>query len=290
MLDTLAPASFESEKSAHDWASTASAPNAFFAGLTGISIADLSTQEEGSSCPTVTETGSSKTYQGGCTTPKGKVWFGTATSSGSMFTGGGTIAYDSFGYTDMEACKDDMKPTKAAYHGKVTMGGASGSVSFTVNIKLEVSGPNDDTCSNEDETIAIDYAGSSKDGTEDVDKDGDPDADTWNGSGRMGSTLRGVADVTTTNELINDVVCQDEAVSGTTAISANGNTLLITYDGAADCEKDSTVQWSLNGTPKGELKGIRCSVGQHGDPGALLLLAFALLLLRMRTGSTHSRR
>jgi hypothetical protein len=253
-----------------------------FAGLAGISIADVSTQEEGSSCPKVTETGSSKTYVGGCTSPQGKAWFGTATSAGSMFTGGGTITYDGFGYTDLEECKRAMKPTKATYDGRVTMGGASGSFTFGVNLKLEASGPNEDTCANEEETVAIDYAGSSTEGTEDTDMDDNPDADTWNGSGRMGSTLRGVADVRTTDEVVNDTVCKNEAASGTTTILASGNTVLITYDGATDCQQEGTVKWSYNGAVQGTLEGIHCAVGQRGEVGITLLVAFALLVLCVR--------
>ena len=80
-------------------------------------------------------------------------------------------------------------------------------------------------------------------------------------------------------------VCQDEALSGQTSITGL-RAVEIRYDGATDCDAESTVTWSLDGVVQaGELTGVECSAtpGRRGSWVTLLVLGVvALVLVRRR--------
>ncbi|QRK04310.1 hypothetical protein JQX13_29050 [Archangium violaceum] len=87
-------------------------------------------------------------------------------------------------------------------------------------------------------------------------------------------------------EVVNNAVCDSEALSGSTTIRSGGHTALIQYDGATDCEDASTVRWSLDGKAMAEMEGVRCSVtsGPAFSAWSVALLG-ALRLMRR-----HARR
>jgi hypothetical protein len=116
----------------------------------------------------------------------------------------------------------------------------------------------------------------------------------WNGSGTvtrdMNVTPRGTVDVTTTDEVIDNDVCAGQPVSGNTTIHNQADeTAIITYDGAVDCDDEHAASYSLDGTPKGKLTGISCSLarglGERRGAWSLtltILLGLAVRRRRMR--------
>jgi hypothetical protein len=275
-IDELTPATLTDDPaSATEWAQMASAPNAYAFGSALVSAADLAIQL-GATCPTLTEESGTKTYEGGCSDGD-DTWMGRAVSSEGA--SGGSIVYEGFGSSSMQDCSGTMVPTTNVFDGSVSYSGnaVSRSGSFDVDVRSAGQGVNETTCEATDVTLAVDYHGSIR---------GAGDASTWGGSGRIGNSLQVYVQVSTDDELIDDTICGDEAVSGTTTIRSGTHTIVITYDGMTDCDMESTVQWSFDGQPRGELSGVQCAVGRRGSPAgagwALLAVALFLACRRQR--------
>ncbi len=196
----------------------------------------------------------------GCTETGEYRWLGSATRTAY---GGGefSIVWEHYGYEREVRCDFGKLTEKEMTTGRMHLldGGVSVDVRFeTVNCQLA-----------NGETTAFDYTG-----TFSGDWSVSP-AGTWNGAGRAGTSRLGAWEVRTVDEILGGG-CEHEAASGTTTLRAGGTEVVITYDGATDCDEESTVQWSLNGTPQGELAGIPCSISPS------LMAGLALLLLRRR--------
>ena len=287
VLDGLPAATLSADPvEAKYWAST-SAPNALAAGLAPYEAADLVLQlNTGETCPKKTETGTdtnkTTTYEGGCTTMSGEMWFGKATvkQAQSVSSGSVSVGYEGFGSDSKETCNGAEVVTHGISDGSVSYSGGPSGISFRVDLKVESESVDPATCTARDSSGGVTYSGRMTAAGGDMDGDGDQDATTWSGSGRFGSATHGVATVRTDAEVVNDVVCKDEASSGTTTISADGHTIAITYDGATDCKPEKTVRWSFDGADQGELEGVECNAG--GASGFAMLAIVGLVIRRRR--------
>lgn len=279
--------------------SMASAPNAFLQSYLPILTADISLQF-GGTCPTKTESGATTTYTGGCTDEEGQTWSGSATLE--QGESGGTIEYDGFGFASTTSCGGMGYPSSTEWNGRLEMGGMptpGGAGTFETDLRVDLTGPDEDDCSASTYAWAFDYAGTFEEGP-DGDGDSEPDAQIYDGEGEFGilivsgdPSLEGRVSAETVDEIVvttftsdtSFTLCQTEALSGTTTIEAGGQTTVITYDGDTDCDEESTVTWSLDGASQGELAGIGCSVATtRSSSGAgiafLLLGGVSLLVLR----------
>jgi len=286
----LPPGTIQTATDMKAWAG-ASAPGAYYSGLTGLLIAGIDGVGTGSgsgssapACPTKTTTDTTTSYTGGCTDDKGRMWFGSATSVGDSTTGG-TITYDGFGYDGMATCMNMMYPQHIQFDGtlKQNIGTTN---TFTVNVTTTSDGVNSMTCVTASGKSAVVYSGSFTPTGADTNGDGTPDGKLWEGSGDFGNTLTGRVSATTVDELVDNSVCSHEAASGTTTVTAGNDVAVITYDGATDCNTMSTVTWTLNGVDQGELTGVSCHSG--GGRGSWPLAVALALVLRSRRWRSHA--
>lgn len=267
ILDGFDPAPLSDDPAAaREWALSASAPRVLGTAQAPITAADLAIQLGEATCPVKTESGTTTTYEGGCTDAGGTQWRGRAEATASGFS------YDGFGWTGVDDCNGQQVGEDITFDGEIQMSGGPTGFSFDIDIRFDGVATDEITCAQRNATGAISYSGELR--------QDDGDVDVWNGSGRVGTTIGGVADVETSDEVLNDAICGDEAVSGTTTIKAGDHTLAIRYDGATDCDADATVQWSFDGVDKGELTGVSCSAG--GAPAWGLLFVVGAVILRRR--------
>ena len=256
--------------SAKKWAS-ASAPQLYLLAYTPVAVADARLQLSGETCPAKTVSGDTTTYTGGCTDMDAKPWTGTATQTGAPT---GTITYTDFGGTGSDTCNNVEYPSTFKYNGTITASATQPS-SVEIEVIAEVTGPDENNnCVTHTGTFAIDYTLTLRKGTHDADGDGDTDDTYWSGSGRYGNSIDGAVDAVTTEEKLEDELCQDEALAGDTTATSNGHAYKFTYDGATDCDPESTVHWAYDGTDRGEISGVSCAAG--GSPGSALVLVVAV--------------
>jgi len=285
VLDDGPPATFDTPADATAWTS-ASAPRLIFAVVLAYAAADANASLSGETCPAKAVSGTTTTFTGGCTDMKGRMWIGTA-SVVDEADRSGSYNYDGFGYTGPKECQGASYTTSLKVDGGMTMTSSGDVGTFDIDLEQEGTGVSDADCTTLHDTFAIQYTGTVRPTGVDANGDGDLDDDLYNGSGKVGSTLRGVASAKTENELISRATCQDEAASGTTTLEAGGHTMVIRYDGATDCDAESTVTWTYDGVDRGELSGVDCSAGRSGSASALLWIgAIVLAMRRRRRGAT----
>jgi len=279
-LDGYKEARLESGDDVKQWSGSASAVTIFFFSMTPMLAADLAHQlDDATSCPELITEGSKKTYKGGCTDESGKTWFGTAvTESFNRETSSvGLIRYEGFGYESAEPCGEQTVTESLKVYGEI-QGEGSENLSrptFDINFRMEQSNANED-CTLESETLLIDY---------EVAFEPMGSGQKWSGKGWIGSPSAGKLELSTVDQLLDTETCQDESLSGTTTLKAGKSTVVVTYDGATDCDEDSTAHWSLNGQDQGEMAGIGCSAGGGGMGLAWGALAALLSLLPRRRRS-----
>jgi MYXO-CTERM domain-containing protein len=262
---------------AKKWAA-ASAPQLFMLAFTPLFAADATIQIGEETCPTKIVNGNTTTYTGGCMTSDGDPWTGTATQTGAPM---GMVEYVDFGGTGTETCNEIEYPSTFKYNGTIVPS-ATDPGSLAIELTAEVTGPDEaNDCAPLTGTFQIDYTVTYRQGTHDADSDGNPDDTYWSGSGKFGNSIDGAVDAMTTDEKLEEELCDSEALEGTTVVSSGGHAITLTYDGATDCDAESTVHWAYDGTDRGELTGVSCSTG--GSPGgALVLLATAFVVARRR--------
>ena len=109
----------------------------------------------------------------------------------------------------------------------------------------------------------------------------------WNGSGsvsRDGITINsGAVEAETVDQVRDNELCPGEGVSGTTTMTSDEHTVVVSYDGDTDCDDDDAARWSRDGEDQGLVTGVTCSAGgPAGLSAAFLVLAIALPLRRRR--------
>lgn len=111
---------------------------------------------------------------------------------------------------------------------------------------------------------------------------GGPEHQVWNGSGVWIDTNGGF-EAETVDQVFDEAICMSESLSGFTRVRG-ASEAVFTYDGATDCDEDSTVTWTLDGEPQGELSGVGCAVGRlPGSRGPAALVVSGLLALAWRS-------
>jgi hypothetical protein len=65
---------------------------------------------------------------------------------------------------------------------------------------------------------------------------------------------------------------------------SNEHTVVITYDGATDCDDDDSARWSRDGEDQGLVAGVTCSLGggQTTCAGTIALVVAVILLAGRR--------
>ncbi|EPX56811.1 hypothetical protein D187_007246 [Cystobacter fuscus DSM 2262] len=256
-LNGYKKASLSSKADVEQWAATSSAPNVYVAanqvalllGLTGIGSGTQDT-----SCPAQKKDGTTTTFTGGCTDENGDEWFGSMErkleKEGSE---NATLTYKDFGFHQTTSCSGKSGKTKILFAGTASVKGADTKQEFDLDIRMDVSGLDEDSCVERTDSGAWSYQGTYEGSSELTGRR------TWNGSGRIGTSELGVVEVETKAEVVDPSECGDEALSGTTTIKSDGHTAVITYDGATDCDESSTVKSSLDGGASVELEGVSCT-------------------------------
>jgi hypothetical protein len=298
VLAGLAPAELGNQAAALVWTRRASAPEVFFTAYLPIYQADQLLLD-GETCPVIVDSGTMRTYTGNCTTSKGDVWSGNATVLGVVVSGiPGSVSYAGFGHTAVTMCGSATLTTEQLYTGTVVRGSALPALPIVVDVDVRDQRLSA-ACASEVVHTGIDYH-MTVDSGGDGNNDGTPDTRTWNGAGRLGDTSgasTGLVGASTAAEVTGQA-CSKEALGGSTTMRAGGHTIVVGYDGATDCSPDSTVTWSLDGAPQGELSGVFCSLrppgrrggGTSGTGAALLLGAALVVAERRRRGRGDARR
>jgi hypothetical protein len=269
-LDSLPPGAINPEGppsfSAPTFLFLALSPTAFV-GITG----------EDPACPVITRTESATTYEGGCVDEDGNEWFGRATGPAGLGTSTelptGAIVYEGFGSDQATECPTSMDGReRTLLDGVVNITSEGGTLTFDLELMYTQSGVLEDCRVDEDMRFAAVYEGTAV---------AEGERTTWNGSGAIGSEVVGVFggrfDAQTLDEVLDDTICEDEALSGRTTITGD-DVATILYDGATDCDAESTATWTLNGVSQGEVSGVRCSAS-HGRASTLVPGAIALAML-----------
>jgi len=240
-------------------ATSSSAPNAYtLAVLFGASL-----ENEDGDCPSRSETDGSVTYTGDCTDQDGDEWVGSATVN-QTGEESGTITYDGLGRTSQEDCDGGgTVESTQLFDGTVTIDASGG-------FEIEMSGTgtqvDEEACTAQEASFAIEYSGTQVEESDTVTR--------WSGEGRFATDTTGLVEASTTDEIVDDEGCATEAESGTTTLVAGGHEAVITYDGATDCDPESTVTWTLDGEDQGELEGVECgtSLGASAWTAGMALL------------------
>ncbi|MBX5481217.1 MAG: hypothetical protein IRZ16_05110 [Myxococcaceae bacterium] len=285
-LDSYKPATVNTPEDAKRWAKNASAPNVYLSSTAVLGITGLNGQgqAEDTTCPKRNQDGNTLWLEGDCTDSEGRKWVGKARrESEAAGSDTGRFVYEGFGYEGTDTCGGKEIAGKWIFEGVVDVTGTEEEIHFDIDVRTDFTGPDEDAdCAVSDESMAWDYTGT-------VVEDGSS-KNTWSGSGRVGSSKIGVATVETKDEVIDMSVCDSEAISGTTTLTGGSDTVVITYDGATDCESSSTVQWSLNGEAKGELTGVSCASAGSAPAWALLAWPAVMLLWRRRSRDVRGGR
>jgi hypothetical protein len=115
------------------------------------------------------------------------------------------------------------------------------------------------------------------------------DVDLVIGSGRVERegyfSPTGVVEATTADQVVDDAVCSGQPVSGSTTLHAHGDTAVVTYDGATDCDPDQNARLSVNGKDRGLVSGISCAMRsgtRRSSSFPFGLFALTILLARSR--------
>lgn len=278
-LDGYKEAKLESGDDIKQWSGNASAATIFFFSMTPMLAADLSHQgEDATNCPELITEGSKKTYRGGCTDASGKTWFGTAVSESfnQETSSVGLIRYEGFGYESTKTCGGQPTTSSLKVDGEIKGEGTQNTSkpTFDINFRMELGGVDDD-CTLKNNTVLIDYEGAFEPAG---------NGQKWSGKGKIGSPTIGKVELSTVDQVLDTETCLSESLSGSTTLKAGKSTVVVTYDGATDCDDDSTAHWSLNGQDQGELGGIGCSAGGGMGLAWGALAALLILLPRRRCG------
>jgi hypothetical protein len=257
----------ESADDVAGWANTASALAVYTHGYEPLAFADGEISFDDPTCPATTDDGMTVTIAGdGCESSEGEFWFGSATVVRTP--GRWILTLDTYG-----------KGQDAA--------GSSRTTGIFDVIELDVDRYSFDVDLYQNGGIDTDIVYS---GTVEGTYDGPT---VWNGEGsvrREGVTIdSGTVEAVTVDQLRDNDICPGEGVSGTTTLVSDEHTVVITYDGATDCDDDSAARWSLDGADQGLVTGVVCAIGapsgRRGEGGAgTLLIPLALLgLLGLRS-------
>jgi len=235
---------------------------------------------EDPACPRVTLDGDTVTVEGGCTDAEGKVWSGRATRTGTVESRTWTGAFDGVTVEDTHAC-DDGSVVSEVWRMDGTGSSADrgdGHVAFAVDVRIERTVLEPGTCADPGVYTTVQlFSGTFDETGGDRTADRAPDRVVWNGRGILGDSDDGVALVETTDVVFEKAVCDSEAISGRTVLTAGGHRAEMRHDGATDCDATQTVKWTYDGRDMGEAEVSACAIRRPGADARALLPVLALL-------------
>lgn len=242
---------FRNEEDVQVWATNASAVAVYSNAYEPIAVADGQATFSDPECPVTSDDGTTLTISGGCTDAGGKEWTGEATVTREGDDR--TLEFDDF---DGKVGTVTLRLTAPSAH------------EFDVDLVIG-------------SVTTITYSGTIE---------GDYDGPTlWNGSGRVERegyfSPTGVVEATTADQVVDDAVCSGQPVSGSTTLHAHGDTAVVTYDGATDCDPDQNARLSVNGKDRGLVSGISCAMRsgtRRSSSFPFGLFALTILLARSR--------
>jgi len=255
-LSAPAPSSdpLATESSVAIWALTASAIGVLAGNHMPVLVAGGAATFDDPACPIVTEEGDTLIVTGGCTDSGGVAWSGFARvergEAGSL-----QGIYERFGearfgpqLTTGTIEIDELDANVHAFALDFVREATASEI--TIHYEGEVTG-----------TIGIPVTAS--------------------GTGRFELSQGGgteVVEATTVDEFADDTICLNP-LSGTTTMVSAEHTVVITYDGATDCDPKAAARWSLDGEDQGLLEGVTCSVAGGGGLPAGTVLGLLLLAI-----------
>ncbi|HTQ05971.1 MAG TPA: hypothetical protein VMI54_19050 [Polyangiaceae bacterium] len=221
------------------WAPNVSALAAYLSIYQPLAAYDGQATFQDPNCPVVERGESTLTITGDCTDSTGQAWWGSV----SMDTTTHELTLSDFGNGA------DVPASKQSGTASIDDGSAT-SRDFTLEL-----GKGDGS--------SIDYQGH---------VDGDYDGRTvWNGSGtfvRRDAQTNGEVTATTVDEVYDNALCTTQPASGTTELTLDAHTALVSYDGAVACSDGAAADVTIDDVPAGKITGISCSVSAKPPLGA----------------------
>ena len=243
---------FEDKEDVAIWATAASAVGVYVHGYEPFGLADGEVTYADPECPVTSDDGTTLSIAGGCTDVDGREWNGflTVRRDGDDRM----LSFHGFDGKNGTMQLRRLGPSEREFDADLVIGGVT-----TISYSGRVVG---------------DYVG----------------ATTWNGSGRVERhgflPPSGVVQATTEDEVVDDR-CGGQPFSGTTTLRASGDTAVVTYDGATDCDDEQNALLSVNGEDRGLVSGVNCAVASTGRKvpsgvACALVGLVALFVLRRR--------
>jgi len=230
-------------------------------------------------CPVVTTMGTTTMIEGGCTDTDGNELSGTAVLDGSL-DGDWTMTWTNFTRLPPEStCDGEPGDSRVIIDGTASVTAMSATVStFAVDLSEIDTTANLFGCGDLTTEKTWAYTGTVETGA-DSDGDATPDELTFDGTGTVTRDDNGrvlVVTATTTAQLMDRTVCDQEPLSGETTLVAGDHTGVVTNDGATDCDDSPTGAFTYDGKDAGEVAiGGVCTVVRVGGSGAAAPAALA---------------
>ena len=247
---------FEDGEDVAGWANSASAFGVYSLAHEPLGFSNEAFTFADAACPATSDDGTTVVISGGCEDSDGRAWDGEVTVV--RREGGWSLTFDGFG--------DDRFGGMALVTGSFEVDRQAEDL-HSFDADLERSGGIE---------TRIVYSGTVTGGYQ--------GPTVWNGSGsvsRDGITINsGAVNAVTDDQLRDNEICPGEGVSGSTTLTSDEHTVVVTYDGDTDCDEDDSARWSRDGEDQGLVQGVTCSASGPaggGAPAALLvLLALAI--------------
>lgn len=252
----------------HDLATTTSAPRAYT-----VAVVLAAALDPEAACPVPSPGPDAETtvYTGGCTDEAGDAWHGEATVR-AVGEDRGEITYEDFGNEGLADCTGGgTVSSRTTIDGEVTL---SEDGAFAIDLTGEGDDVDADACTATSAEFVLVYDGVQVQRTDRI--------ATWSGSGAYGSTTLGRVQAETVDEVLDEDGCESEAQSGTTTLTTKDHEAVITYDGATDCDPESTVTWTLDGADQGEMLDVSCAAPGSAFGAWASVVALAGLRRRRR--------
>ncbi|MEZ4320301.1 MAG: hypothetical protein R3F61_22670 [Myxococcota bacterium] len=254
-IDRPVASDFTDPDVAASWANIGSAFAVFLPLYEGIQ--DAASADPDAACPQVSVEGGQVTLVGGCTDADGVAWEGSVSVETTPERT--TVTWDAFSRTD-------PGETRGAITGSGWLTEPDGTVRDYEAAYTDAH-----------REMEVDYTGTLSSRPDGV-------GDSFSGSGHIvrigGAAGRGSVEASTVEQLRNGSICEHESLSGRSSFVQDGRTLEVVYDGANDCDPESTVRWFVDGEDLGELEGVSCATAR--GPGGWALLLGLLTAVRRR--------
>lgn len=248
----------ENDDDVAGWANASSALGVYTLAHEPLAFANEAFDFNDPDCPTISDDGTTVVITGRCEDSEGRTWAGEVTVL--RREGGWSLTLDVFG--------DDRFGGMARTTGSFEVDEeGEGFHSFEADLDRDGG----------IETRIV-YSGTVEGGYQ--------GPTVWNGSGRVsrdGVVINsGSVDAETVDQLRDNEICPGQGISGTTIMTSDAHTVVISYDGDTDCDEDDAARWSRDGEDQGLVTGVTCAAG--GPAGAFAGLLVLLVAAALRRG------